>query len=224
MLKKGIESIRNGEFVLIYDDGDRESEVDMVIGSEFVTGSDVATMRQDAGGLICECIHPDFCDKLGIPFMTDIMDVAKGKFPILESLAPNDIPYDEHSSFAIWVNNRKTFTGITDNDRALTINSLAKLCKEGRFNQFGKEFRSPGHVSLLRGANGLVKNRQGHTELSLALAEISDITPVTIVCEMMDGKTKEAQSIETAESYAKEHDFAFINGNKIIDEYLKNIP
>jgi 3,4-dihydroxy 2-butanone 4-phosphate synthase len=223
MLKKGIESIRNGEFVLIYDDDERESEVDMVIGSEFVTGADVATMRQDAGGLICECIHPDFCDKLGVPFMTDIMDVAKDKFPVLESLAPNDIPYDEHSSFAIWVNSRKTFTGITDNDRALTINSLAKLCKEGRFDQFGKEFRSPGHVSLLRAANGLVKNRQGHTELSLALAEIANITPVTIVCEMMDGKTQEAQSIETAESYAKKHNYAFVNGSKIIDEYLKNI-
>ncbi|MDR2873877.1 MAG: 3,4-dihydroxy-2-butanone-4-phosphate synthase [Methanobrevibacter sp.] len=222
MLKKGIESIKNGEFVLVYDNDDRESEVDMIIGAEFVTGIQVAIMRQDAGGLICTCIHPDFCDKLAIPYMTEIMNVAKDKFPVLGKLTPNDIPYDERSSFSIWVNNRKTFTGITDNDRALTISSIAQLCEQGKFDQFGNEFRSPGHVSLLRGANGLIKNRQGHTELSLSLAEIADITPVTVVCEMMDGKTQEARSIENAELYAKEHDLAFVNGNKIIDEYLKN--
>ncbi|MDR2624389.1 MAG: 3,4-dihydroxy-2-butanone-4-phosphate synthase [Methanobrevibacter sp.] len=221
MLNKGINGLKKGEFVLIYDDDKRESETDMVIGAEFVTGSQVATMRQDGGGLICTCIHPNFCDKIGLPFMNDIMEVAKDKFPILGKLTPNDIPYDERSSFSLWVNNRKTFTGITDNDRALTISSVAKLCKEGRFDQFGTEFRSPGHVSLLRGADGLLKRRKGHTELSLSLAEIVGIAPVTVVCEMMDGERKESRSIESAENYAKEHDLAFLDGNKIIDEYLK---
>ncbi|MDR1818870.1 MAG: 3,4-dihydroxy-2-butanone-4-phosphate synthase [Methanobrevibacter sp.] len=221
MLKNGINRIEKGEFILVYDDDERESETDMIIGAEFVTGSQVATMRQDAGGLICTCIHPNYCDKIGLPYMNDIMEVAKDKFPILGKLTPNDIPYDERSSFSIWVNNRKTFTGITDNDRALTISSVAKLCKEEKFDQFGNEFRSPGHISLLRGAYGLLKKRQGHTELSLALAEMAGITPVTVVCEMMDGKTKESLSIENAENYAKTNELAFLDGSKIIDEYLK---
>ncbi|MDR3291220.1 MAG: 3,4-dihydroxy-2-butanone-4-phosphate synthase [Methanobrevibacter sp.] len=221
MLNKGIDGLKKGEFVLVYDDDERESEIDMIIGAEFVNGSRVATMREDAGGLICTCLHPNLCDKLGLPFMSEIMEVAKDKFPILGKLIPNDIPYDEYSSFSLWVNNRKTFTGITDNDRALTISSIAKLCKEEKFDQFGNEFRSPGHVSLLRGANDLLKKRQGHTELSLSLAEMAGITPVTVVCEMMDGKTKESRSLESAENYAKEHDLAFLDGNKIIDKYLK---
>lgn len=116
------------------------------------------------------------------------MNAASSKYPVLKELTPNDIPYDERSSFAIWVNHRDTFTGITDNDRAVTINKMAILCGEERFNEFGKEFRSPGHVSLLRGAENLVKNRQGHTEIALALCEMADITPVCVVCEMMDEK------------------------------------
>jgi len=222
MLKKALEELRNGKFILMFDDEKRESETDMIIGAEFVTGREVAKMREDGGGLICTCIHPDFCDKIGLPFMTDIMDAAKDKYPILNSLTPNDIPYDERSSFSVWANHRKTFTGITDNDRALTISSVAKLCKEERFDEFGQEFRSPGHVSLLRGADNLLKNRQGHTEIGLAMAEMAGITPVTVVCEMMDGETGEARNIESAEEYAKENNLLFLDGNIVIDEYLKH--
>lgn len=222
MLKKALKALKNGEFILMFDDEKRESETDMIIGAEFVTNREVATMREDAGGLICTCIHPNFCDKLGLPFMTDIMDVAKEKYPVLGELTPNDIPYDERSSFSVWANHRKTFTGITDNDRALTIASIAKLCREERFSDFGKEFRSPGHVSFLRGADNLLKNRQGHTEIGLAMAEMAGITPVTVVCEMMDGNTGEARSIANARKYAEEHDLVFMDGNIVIEEYLKS--
>lgn len=222
MLKKALKALQNGEFVLMYDDEKRESETDMIIGAEFVGAKEVATMRNDAGGLICCCIHPEYCDSLGLPFMTDIMDVAKEKYPILGKLTPNDIPYDERSSFSVWANHRKTFTGITDNDRALTISKMAQMCKEERFNDFGKEFRSPGHVSLLRGADNLLKNRQGHTEISLAMGEIAGITPVTVVCEMMDGNTGEARSVADAEDYAEEHGLIFMDGNIVIEEYLKD--
>ena len=222
MLKKALKALKNGEFILMFDDEKRESETDMIIGAEFVTNREVATMREDAGGLICTCIHPNLCDKLGLPFMTDVMDVAKEKYPVLGELTPNDIPYDERSSFSVWANHRKTFTGITDNDRALTISSIAKLCKEERFHDFGKEFRSPGHVSFLRGADNLLKNRQGHTEIGLAMAEMARITPVTVVCEMMDGNTGEAKSVANARKHAEEHDLVFMDGNIVIEKYLKS--
>ncbi|WP_409200156.1 3,4-dihydroxy-2-butanone-4-phosphate synthase [Methanobrevibacter sp. DSM 116169] len=222
MLNDAIDAIKNGKFVLIYDDDDREGETDMVIASEFVTNKEVAQMRIDAGGLICNCIDPEFCDNLGLPFMNDIMNAASDKYPVLDKLAPNDIPYDERSSFSVWANHRKTFTGITDNDRAMTISKLAELCADKRFNDFGKEFRSPGHVSLLRGSEGLVKNRQGHTEIALALCKLADVTPVCVVCEMMDGATGNARSVADAKKYANEHDLVFIKGQDIIDEYLKD--
>ena len=223
MLKKALQALQNGEFVLMYDDEKRESETDMIMGAEFVGAKEIATMRKDAGGLICCCIHPEFCDEIGLPFMTDIMSVAKDKHPILGKLTPDDIPYDEKSSFSIWVNHRKTFTGITDNDRSLTISSVAKICKDRIFNEFRSKFRSPGHVSILRGSNGLLKNRRGHTEISLAMGEMAGITPVTVVCEMLDSDTGEAKSIDDAENYAKKHDLIFINGNIVIEKYLNNL-
>ena len=48
-LKKGFEALRNDEFILVFDDDDREGEVDMIIASEFVTPKSIATMRDYAG-------------------------------------------------------------------------------------------------------------------------------------------------------------------------------
>lgn len=220
-LEKGFEALRNGEFVLVFDDDEREGEVDMIIASEFVTPQSVATMRDYAGGLICNCIHSDFCNEMGLPFMTDIMNAATEKYPVLGTLAPNDIPYDERSSFSIWVNHRDSFTGVTDHDRAMTIREMAIMCKEERFDDFGKTFRSPGHVCLLRGAEGLVKNRQGHTEIGLAMCEMAGVTPVCVVCEMMDSETNKATSFEKAKKYAEENNLVLLKGEDIINKYLE---
>ena len=181
-LEKGFEALRQGKFILVYDNDDREGEIDMIIASEFVTPKSIATMRNDAGGLICNCISSKFCDEINLPFMVDIMAAATEKYPNLAELAPNDIPYDERSSFSIWVNHRKSFTGVTDHDRAMTISEMAKMFRDGKFDEFGKTFRSPGHVCLLRGAVDTVKNRRGHTEIGLAMCEMAGVTPVCVVC------------------------------------------
>ena len=202
-LDEALEAIRNGEFVLVFDDDDREGEVDMIIASEFVTPKSIATMRNDAGGLICNCLHSDFCDEIKLPFMVDIMQAACEKYPELAELAPNDIPYDERSSFSIWANHRKSFTGVTDHDRAMTISEMALMMKDERFDEFGATFRSPGHVCLLRGA------------------ELAGVTPVCVVCEMMDGETGQATSIADARKYAEENGLILLKGEDIINKYLE---
>ncbi len=219
-LEKGMEALRNGEFILVYDNDEREGEVDMIIASEFVTPKSVATMRDYAGGLICNCIHPLYCDAIGLPFMNEIMNAASDKYPVLKTLAPNDIPYDERSSFSIWVNHRKSFTGVTDHDRAMTISEMAKMLKEERYDDFGKTFRSPGHVCLLRGAEALLANRSGHTEIGLAMCVMAGVTPVCVVCEMMDSETGQATSFEDAKKYAEENGLVILKGDDIIDAYL----
>lgn len=220
-LEKGFEALRQGKFILVYDNDDREGEIDMIIASEFVTPKSIATMRNDAGGLICNCISSKFCDEINLPFMVDIMAAATEKYPNLAELAPNDIPYDERSSFSIWVNHRKSFTGVTDHDRAMTISEMAKMFRDERFDEFGKTFRSPGHVCLLRGAVDTVKNRRGHTEIGLAMCELAGVTPVCVVCEMMDGETGQATSFEDARKYAEANDLVLLRGNDIIEKYLE---
>ncbi|ACX72352.1 3,4-dihydroxy-2-butanone 4-phosphate synthase [Methanocaldococcus vulcanius M7] len=218
-VENAIKALKRGEIILVYDSDEREGETDMVVASQFITPEHIRTMRKDAGGLICTALHPKICENLGIPFMVDILEFASQKFKVLKELYPNDIPYDEKSSFSITINHRKTFTGITDKDRSFTIKKLTELVEEQRFSDFGKEFRSPGHVILLRACEGLVKNRQGHTEMTVALAEMSGLTPITTICEMM-GDNGEAMSKSETRKYAEKHNLVYLNGEDIINYYL----
>ena len=54
-----IASLKQGEFVMIYDSDGRESEVDMMVAAQFITPEHVARMRQHAGGLLCLAISND---------------------------------------------------------------------------------------------------------------------------------------------------------------------
>ena len=221
MIKKALEAIKNGEIVLIFDSDNRERETDMIVAAEFMTPEYMTQIRNDAGGLFCIPLSSENSDALGVPYMTDIMEIASSKYPVLGELNPDDIPYDEKSAFSITVNHRKTFTGITDNDRACTIKELALLCKTGKQNEFGKYFRAPGHVTLLRAAKGHVRSRKGHTEMSIALLEMAGLTEVAVCCEMMDDITKDSMTTDDAERYAKTNNLEFLSGAEVIEAYME---
>ena len=219
MIDNAIKAFKNGEIVLIFDDDNRERETDMIVAAEFMTAEHLTTLRNDAGGLLCVPLSAEISDKLGVPFMTDVMEEASHKYPVLAELSPTDIPYDEKSAFSITINHRKTFTGITDSDRACTIKELALLCKNGKYTELGKHFRSPGHVTLLRAAEGHVLKRRGHTELSIALAEMAGTTPVAVCCEMMDDESKGSMVTDDVEVYAKNNNLVFISGADVVEAY-----
>jgi 3,4-dihydroxy 2-butanone 4-phosphate synthase len=219
MIKKVLETFQKGNLILVFDDKNREKETDMIVAGQFITPQKIATMRNDAGGLLCTALSHDLADKMGLPFMTDVMAAASFKYPVLTELSPTDIPYDEKSAFSLTLNHRKTFTGITDNDRALTISELALLCKKEDYQNLGKYFRSPGHVTLLRAAEGLLLKRKGHTEISVALAEMTGLTQVASMCEMMDDTTGNSLSTDDVEKYASKNDLVFISGAEIIEAY-----
>jgi len=204
-----IQALKNGNFVLIHDSEGRENETDFLIPAQHITPAHIAQMRADGGGLICAAISKELCDSIQLPFTSDIHSKAKEKFPLLGCLTPDDIPYDEKSSFAVWVNHRGTFTGITDTDRALTIKKLAEiLLPHPTPEEFGKKYRSPGHIPLLR-SSGL-NMREGHTELAVALLKLAGLTPVAAICEMMDAETHRAASVEKTRAYAEEHDIVLL--------------
>ncbi|MDM7913628.1 MAG: 3,4-dihydroxy-2-butanone-4-phosphate synthase [Methanotrichaceae archaeon] len=223
MIDDAVKALRAGEIILLYDFDNRERETDLVMAAEFVTPNHIFQLRRDAGGLICVAIDPVACSKLGIPYIADVLRWAGSSgngFGAIESICERagDIPYDSKSSFSLWVNHRKTFTGITDIDRALTITRLAEVTKQsmnGRKIEFGSEFRSPGHVPLLRAAPGLLNDRRGQTELSIVLARAAKVTPAMVMCEMLDGETGRSLSKEGAVKYADKHGLAFIEGKDV---------
>jgi 3,4-dihydroxy 2-butanone 4-phosphate synthase len=162
-----------------------------------------------------------------LPFISDILrSVSKNGHKSLLTLIEKkgDITYDSRSSFSLWVNHRKTFTGITDNDRALAITKIGEAVEQvmkGKKIDFGVEFRSPGHVALLRAASGLLNERRGQTELSIKLAEMSGINPSMVVCEMLDGNTGKALSKQDAKKYAIKFDMPFLEGKDIMEAIKK---
>ncbi|MEM3519012.1 MAG: 3,4-dihydroxy-2-butanone-4-phosphate synthase [Candidatus Hadarchaeales archaeon] len=218
-----IKDLRKGKFILIHDFAERENEVDFVVLAEKVKPEHIAQMRRDGGGLICTAIHPRIAENFGLPYLTEIFEIAGRRFSILELSRADDLPYDERSSFSISVNHRKTFTGITDRDRALTIRELgrlgAKAMKKSVVNDFGRNFRTPGHVPILRAADGLLSERRGHTELAVAIAEIAGTTPVLSICEMVDGNSGGSLSKRDAEKYAELHGLQLLSGNEVLRKW-----
>lgn len=219
MTKEAIKAFKDGEIVLIFDNENRERETDMIVAAEHITPEHMKIMRNDAGGLLCVPISSEISNKLGIPFMADIMEATTHKYPVLGELSSTDIPYDDKSAFSITVNHRKTFTGITDNDRVCTLKELAFLCKNEDYHNFGKHFRAPGHVTLLRAAEGHVLKRQGHTEMSIALAEMAGTTPVAVCCEMIDDNTGGSMTTDDVAKYAEKEGLTFLSGEKVIKAY-----
>ena len=223
MIEEALKAFRRADPVLIYDFDDREGETDIAIPAFSVTPEDIAMMRNDGGGLICVAIHPIATERLKLPFMHDVLKVASEKMNELASVSSaRDIKYDSRSSFSLWVNHRDTFTGITDSDRSLTIRRIGEVVDYvmmGHEFDFGSEFRSPGHVALLRAAESLTYDRVGQTELSVALAEMAGIGPAVAICEMLDSSNGKALNKEKAMQYGIKNGIPFIEGKEIVDSY-----
>jgi 3,4-dihydroxy 2-butanone 4-phosphate synthase len=174
-----------------------------------VTPGAIAQLRNDAGGLVCVAVSHAVAEAFGLPFLEDALD-----HPTAED---HDLSYDDRSSFSLSVNHRDTDTGITDEDRSLTVRALASAAATPERTKFAVEFRSPGHVTLLRAAPNLLADRRGHTELGVALAEASDVPPAVVVCEMLDDETGGALSPSDAALYAEGHGIPYLEGTGVIE-------
>lgn len=223
-LREAHRELEKGNYILLHDSEKREDETDMVFLAEKVDASCLGRMRRDAGGLICVAFGKKLAATIGLPFMSSVLLEAEGKYPLLANMRTNDLRYDAKSAFSLSVNHRKTFTGVSDFDRALTIRELGVFCRDiekikDPRKSFGEGFRSPGHVSTLI-SSGL-ENRQGHTELACAIAEMGGLTQCVVVCEMMDDSTHRSLTLKDAGAYAKNNGLVLLEGKTVIEEYKK---
>jgi 3,4-dihydroxy 2-butanone 4-phosphate synthase len=179
----------------------------MVVGAGFVKPDTVERMRKDAGGLICAAIQKEAAVRIGLPFFTDLLE---GSGLGIGKLVCRKTAYGDKPAFSLPINHRGVYTGITDDDRALTLNKLDEVLA-GRMDDFHKEFYSPGHVFLLIGRGIAV--RRGHTELSLELGRRAGLRGAMVLCEML-GQGK-ALPKEEARAYAERNGLVFIEGKEI---------
>ena len=211
-LDEALAQLRNGNIIVVFDGEEREGEADLIFAAKFATPNKIELLRKDGGGLICAAISKEHAETIGLPFLTDLFEKSGGT---LAQLACKKTAYGDRPSFTLPINNRKVFTGITDEDRALTIKTLDTTLGNG-IEHFAEEFYSPGHVHILIGSG--LKNRKGHTELALALGERAGLSGAMVLCEML-GEKKALTRLE-AKEYAEKHNFAFLEGKEIIEALL----
>jgi 3,4-dihydroxy 2-butanone 4-phosphate synthase len=225
-LEAAAAALAAGEPVLIFDAVDREGETDLVFLSEKATPELVRLARRDAGGLLCTAITEELRRRLGLPFVSELIEVGAARFPLVGRLV--DRPrYDRRSARGLTVNHRSNYTGAPDNDRAVTIRALGELARDAGSlgdaelrDRFAGEFVSPGHVHLLYAARGLVAERKGHTELAVSLARMAGLSESATVCEML-GDSGGAREPGAARAYAREHGWEFLEGRTIAEAWKR---
>lgn len=206
-----VSAFRAGNPVLIHDFDDREGETDIIYPAGAVDADAIARMRLDGGGLIFVAVSDAVARAFDLPFLHEVID-----HPATDHA---DLGYDTHPSFSLTVNHRDTYTGVTDSDRARTVSALATAAADLTGTDFAAEFRTPGHVHVLRAAPGLLADRQGHTELGLALAAAADQPPAIAGCEMLDAASGDALSIEDAKAYAERTETPLVDGASLVEEF-----
>jgi len=225
-IAEAIKAFSLGEPVMIFDSDFRERETDLLWPAAKATPEIMRRLRKDCGGLLFLAIGDEVGEKFGLPWLQDLHSTPSivSENPVLGQLITNDLQYDSRSAFTLSLNHRKTYTGITDRDRALTTRRFGELAGEmhDRSNSeameaLGEEFRTPGHIPLCRESPGGLSKRQGHTELAVAIARLSGNIPCTIGAEMLDPEGDGALSLQDARKYAEEHGIPMITGKDILE-------
>ena len=163
-IPEAIEEIRAGRMVVIVDDEDRENEGDLACAAEKVTPEIINFMASHAKGLVCMPLVGKRLDELGLRLM--VGDEANS--------SPN------HTAFTVSVDARAAKTGISAQERALTVQTVLDPKAQP------EDIIAPGHIFPLRAREGGVLVRAGHTEAIVDLARMAGLYPAGVICEVMD--------------------------------------
>src|SRR4051812_17201557 len=135
-----IAAFGRGEIVVVVDDEDRENEGDLIMAAEHATVERIAFMVRHTSGVLCVPMAGERLDRLQLPLMVRSSTEPMG------------------TAYTISVDAQAVSTGISAQDRALTVRTLADPTTEPG------DLRRPGHIFPLRARPGGVLKRAGHTE------------------------------------------------------------
>ena len=162
-IPEAIEDIKEGKFVIIVDNEDRENEGDLAIAAEKVSPEAINFMATHARGLICLPVMGSRLDELGIPLM----------------VGQNTSRFT--TAFTISVEAKhKVSTGISAADRAQTVKTIIDPKTKP------SDLAFPGHMFPLRAKEGGVLVRAGHTEAIVDLAKMAQLYPAGVICEILN--------------------------------------
>lgn len=161
-IEDAIRDFRDGKFVIVVDDEDRENEGDLIIAAEKITPEDVNFMLKNARGVLCVPMPISRCNELGLERQVDDNTSVLG--------TPFTVTVDKLEGCS---------TGVSIEDRAATIRALADPAS------IPETFGRPGHINPLYAQNRGVLQRSGHTEAGVDLARLAGLEPVAALMEIM---------------------------------------
>ncbi len=197
-IEEALVDFKEGKFVVVVDDEDRENEGDLIIAAEKITAEKVNFMLKKARGLLCAPITMSRAEELDLPHQVVDNTSLLG--------TPFTVPIDKIEGCS---------TGVSAHDRAETIKALAD--PKSTPTTFGR----PGHINPLYAQDQGVLRRSGHTEAAVDLCKLTGLYPAAALMEIMSDDGTMARLPELCE-FAKEHDLKIIAIKDLIAYRLKD--
>lgn len=161
-IEEAIADFREGKFIIVVDDEDRENEGDLIVAAEKITPEQVNFMLKNARGVLCAPITNERCIELGLPHQVADNTSVLG--------TPFTVTVDKLEGCS---------TGVSIQDRANTIRALAD--PDSTPQTFGR----PGHINPLYAQDRGVLQRAGHTEAAVDFARLAGLFPAAALMEIM---------------------------------------
>ncbi len=158
-----VKDFKEGKFVIVVDDEDRENEGDLIIAAEKITPEKVNFMLKNARGVLCAPITISRCEELDLPHQVEDNTSVLG--------TPFTVTIDKLEGCT---------TGVSASDRAATIRALADPTSTPQ--TFGR----PGHINPLYAQDHGVLRRSGHTEATIDLCRLAGLYPAGALMEIMN--------------------------------------
>lgn len=196
-IEEAIEDFRNGKFLIVVDDEDRENEGDFIIAAEKVTPEAVNFMLKEGRGVLCAPLSISRCKTLGLTRQTQENTSILG--------TPFTVMVDKIEGCT---------TGVSAADRAATIQALADP------SSVPTTFGRPGHISPLYAQDEGVLRRAGHTEAAVDLAKLAGFQPAAALIEIMNEDGSMAR-LPDLEKMAKKHNLKLISIRDLIAYRLR---
>ncbi|MDD7318992.1 MAG: bifunctional 3,4-dihydroxy-2-butanone-4-phosphate synthase/GTP cyclohydrolase II [Prevotella sp.] len=196
-IEDALKDFRDGKFVIVVDDEDRENEGDLICAAEKITPEMVNFMLKHARGVLCAPITKSRCEELELPHqVTDNTSVLG---------TPFTVTVDKLEGCS---------TGVSIYDRCATIRALADP------HSTPQTFGRPGHVNPLYAQENGVLKRSGHTEAAVDLCKMAGLYPAGALMEIMNDDGTMARMPQLVE-FAKEHQLKIITIKDMIAYRLK---
>ncbi|MBP7856617.1 MAG: bifunctional 3,4-dihydroxy-2-butanone-4-phosphate synthase/GTP cyclohydrolase II [Prevotella sp.] len=197
-VEDAVKDFKEGKFVIVVDDEDRENEGDLVIAAEKITPEKVNFMLKNARGVLCAPITISRAEELDLPHQVSDNTSVLG--------TPFTVTVDKLEGCT---------TGVSAHDRAETIRALADP------TSVPQTFGRPGHVNPLYAQDNGVLRRSGHTEATVDLCNLAGLYPAGALMEIMNEDGTMARLPQLMER-AKEWDMKVISIKDLIAYRLKH--